>query len=113
MVAVRDAPGTRFYLACITDTLEDTIQVHYLGCQSANLRTVVFCKCWSHAASATIILSHTRPGQCSPWLGELDHADLDELLVARDLQLTGNHRLTAASLRRLRAVADEIFVFLR
>ena len=113
IIAIRDAPGTRFYIATVTELMENALQVHYLGCQSANLRTAVFRKCWSHAPSATITLSHTPPRQCTPWLGELDYDAMDELLVARDLQFTGNHRLTAGSVRRLTPVADEIYVFPR
>ena len=87
--------------------------VHYLGCQSPNIRTAVFRPCWSHARSETISLSHRHPAGCAPWTGDLSIDDLDELLVARHMELTANHRLNAASIRKIAAVADELYVFPR
>ena len=111
LVAVRDNPTSRFYLARTLATTNSSISVQYLGCRSANINTAVFRRCWSHAATATITLSHSHPASCSPWTGDLDIDDLDELLVARNLELTHTYRLTADSARQLAAVVDEQYVF--
>ena len=54
-----------------------------------------------------------QPRQCTLWLGELGYDAMGELLVARDLQFTENHHLTAGPARRLTPVADETYVFPR
>ena len=113
LIAIRDAPASPFYLAHVLEMVDDTLRVHYLGCQSPNPRTAVFRPCWSHAESATITLQHTQPANCTQWTGDIDITDLDELLVARRLNLTARHRLDAPSLRKLAAIIDELYVFAR
>ena len=113
LLAVRDTPASPFYLARVLEMVDDTLRVHYLGCQSPNPKTAVFRPCWSHAETATITLQHAQPANCTQWTGDIDINDLDELLVARRLNLTARHRLDAPSLRKLAAIIDELFVFAR
>ena len=113
VIAIRDTPQSDFYLARTISAEDHILKVHYLGSQSGNLQTAVFRKCWSFPDSAQISLSHHQPQRSTPWTGDVDIDSLDDLLVAQGLELTANHRLAAASRRKLAPVANELYVFAR
>ena len=110
-IAVRDEPGSWFYLARVTTVTASEIIVHYYGTRSANLQLASFYPGWHLSTMNIIRLALDQPEHFIRYSGVLELNAMNNLLVARDLALTSTHRLTSKSRRLLMPVRDELFIF--
>ena len=111
VIAVRDSPGTPYYLARITTISAQSITVQYYGCRNRDLNRAVFRPAWHLPNDNTIALSVTQPTGTVPYTGVLEFDSLRQLLVARNLEFTAASRLRRKSQRLLAPTHDELFVF--
>jgi len=111
VIAVRDSPGTPFYLARISSISAADITVHYYGCKNRDLERAVFRPSWHLPNTNDIVLSNQQPQNTIPYVGVLDFDALRQLLVARNLEFTQARRLRRKSQRILSPVHDELFVY--
>jgi len=111
VVAVRDTPGTPFYLAKVVSIAADSISVQYFGCTQRDIARAVFRPAWHLPGSQAISLSATQPQNTIPYTGVLEFDSLRQLLVARNLEFTASNRLRRASQRTIAPLHDELFVF--
>jgi hypothetical protein len=110
-IAVRDEPGSWFFLARVTGIAATAIVVHYYGTRSANLQLATFYPGWHLSTQNHIQLAFTQPEHHIRYTGILDFSSLNSLLVARKLTLTSVSRLSSKSRRMLMPVRDELFIF--
>jgi hypothetical protein len=110
-IAVRDEPGSWFYLAQVTSVTASSIIVHYYGTRSPNLQLASFYPGWHLSTQNTIRLALDQPEHFIRYSGVLELKAMNSLLVARNLALTSTHRLTSKSRRLLMPVRDELFIF--
>ena len=110
VIAVRDSPGTPFYLARISSISTADMTVHYHGCKNRDLERAVFRPSWHLPNTNDIVLSNQQPQNTIPYVGVLDFDALRQLLVARNLEFTQARRLRRKSQRILSPVHDELFV---
>ena len=111
LLAVRDTPDSRFYLARLLTADSDSITVHYLGSRSTDLQRAAFRLCYTHDTTDAITMANTQPAHHSPYTGTLLISDLDELLVSRRLELLASARLNHASRTELHSVRDQLATF--
>ena len=111
LIMVRDTPDSNFYLARLLSLDDDSINVHYLGSRSSNINQAVFRPCYIHGPTDTITMSNTPPVNQTPYTGTLAIADLDELLVTRNLELLASDRLTHASRSKLTSARGQLATF--
>jgi hypothetical protein len=111
IIAVRDTPDSAFHLAKVLQLTEILLSVHYLGTTSRPLDTAVFRLVWI-APDGRTVLKDTRPARNhSPVTGEIDAADLPDLLVASHLRLTSSGRLSRKSSRLLFHLRDQLHIY--
>jgi transposase InsO family protein len=110
-IAVRDEPGSWYYLARVTSVTTSSIIVHYYGTRSPNLQLASFYPGWHLSTQNTIRLALEQPEHFIRYSGVLELKAMNNLLVARNLALTSTHRLTSKSRRLLMPVRDELFIF--
>jgi hypothetical protein len=111
IIAVRDTPDSAFHLAKVLHLTEILLSVHYLGTTSRPLDTAVFRLVWI-APDGRTVLKDTRPARNhSPVTGEIDAADLPDLLVASHLRLTSSGRLSRKSSRLLFHLRDQLHIY--
>ncbi len=110
-IAVRDEPGSWFYLARVTTVTASTIIVHYYGTRSSNLQLASFYPGWHLSTQNHIRLALEPLEHFIRYFGVLDLNAINSLLVARNLALTSTYRLTSESRRLLMPVRDELFIF--
>ena len=111
VVAVRDSPGTPYYLAKVVSIAATSISVHYFGCTQRDIARSVFRPAWHLPQSDDITLSASQPPHTLPYTGILQFDSLRQLLVARNLEFTSANRLRRKSQRLLAPIHDELFVF--
>jgi hypothetical protein len=112
ILALRDSDdaNARFRLATVLSLTETTLSVHYLGTTEPRLTRARFLPIWTQADD-TITLQVSRPSRHhAPWTGDIDTADVPDLLVASRIYLTATHKLRARSRKDLHHVQDELFV---
>ena len=110
-IAVRDEPGSWFFLAKVTSLATTAIVVHYYGTRSANLKLATFYPGWHLSTQNHIQLSFAQPAHHIRYTGVLDLSSINSLLVARKLTLTSASRLSSKSRRLIMPVRDELFIF--
>ena len=111
IIAVRDTPDSAFHLAKVLHLTETLLSIHYLGTTSRPLDTAVFRLVWI-APDGRTVLKDTRPARNhSPVTGEIDAADLPDLLVASHLLLTSSGRLSRKSSRLLFHLRDQLHIY--
>ena len=111
-VAVRDAPGTPFYIAKITTVVDLGINVHYHGCTHVMIDRAVFKPCWHIRGSNDIELASDPPSNAHfQHSGFLSFDSLRNLLVARNLEFTASRKLRKKSQRLIAPLHDELFIF--
>jgi hypothetical protein len=110
-IAVRDEPGSWFFLAKVTAITPTAIIVHYYGTRSANLQVATFYPGWHLSIQNHMNLSFTQPEHHIRYTGMLDLSSVNSLLVARKLTLTSASRLSSKSRRLIMPVRDELFIF--
>ena len=111
IVAVRDEPGSPYYLASVIQIAASNITVHYFGCTQRDIQRATFRPAYHLANSDSIILSATRPADSHQYTGIIEFDSLRELLVARNLQFTNAKKLRKKSQKILAPTHDELFVF--
>ena len=111
LVVVRDTPDSNYYLARTLSLDNDSVTVHYLGSRSHNLSQAIFRPCYIHGPTDTITMSNTRPVNQTPYTGTLAIADLDDLLVTRNMELLASDRLTRASRSKLTSAPGQLATF--
>jgi len=111
IVAVRDEPGSPYYLASVIQIAASNITVHYFGCTQRDIQRATFRPAYHLANSDSIILSATRPADSHQYTGIIEFDSLRDLLVARNLQFTNARKLRKKSQRILAPTHDELFVF--
>jgi hypothetical protein len=111
IIAVRDTPDSAFHLAKVLHLTETLLSIHYLGTTSRPLDTAVFRLVWI-APDGRTVLKDTRPARNHfPVTGEIDAADLPDLLVASHLLLTSSGRLSRKSSRLLFHLRDQLHIY--
>jgi hypothetical protein len=110
-IAIRDEPGSWFFIAKVTSVTTSAIIVHYYGTRSANLQLATFYPGWHLSTQNHIQLSFTEPAHHIRYTGVIDLDSINSLLVARQLSLTSVSRLSSKSRRLLMPVRDELFIF--
>ena len=114
LIAVRDDPGGPIHIAEVTEIGETQISVHYLGgrrpghLQDDWLRRITFRKAWTH--DNQFVFTTNPPPHSTPWTGEIENDDIDDVVVSRTIQLTASDKLTSRSARDLAHVEDELFL---
>ena len=113
IIAVRDEPGSQFYLAKIMNVTDVGISVHYFGCTSHDISKAIFRPTWHVPGSDEMKLSTTQLNGTIPYIGTILNDALTNLLVARNLEFTSANRLRRKSQRVIFPVHDELFVYNR
>jgi len=113
IIAVRDAPGTPYYLAAVTVIGAISITVQYYGCRQRDISKAIFRPAWHLPGMDAITLASRdrQPPNTIACSGVLEFDALRELLVARNLEFTQANRLRKMSQRVLAPTHDELFVF--
>ena len=111
IIAVRDEPGSWFYLARVTTVGTTCIIVHYYGTRSANISLATFSPGWHLPNHDFIRLAKAQPQDCIRYSGVLQYDALNTLLVARKLIFNSASRLTSKSRKLLMPIRDELFIF--
>jgi hypothetical protein len=111
LIAVRDTPDSSFHLAHVLSSTESHLSIHYLGTTSPNLVTAVFRLVWI-APDGRTVLKDTRPARNHTAVtGEIDTADIPDLLVASHLLLNASGRLSRTSSRLLFHLRAQLYIF--
>jgi hypothetical protein len=110
-IAIRDEPGSWFFLAKITTVGETFLIVHYFGTRSDDLVKAKFYPTWHLRTQDYITLSQTEPDHHIEYSGVIELDSINDLLVARQLKLTAASTLTSKSRRQLMPVRDELFIY--
>jgi transposase InsO family protein len=111
IVAVRDTPGSLFHLAKVLSSDENQLRLHYLGTTTPTLDTAAFRLVWI-APDGKTVLKDTCPARHHHAVtGEIDTADLPDLLVASHLTLTSTSRLSRKSARLLFHLRDQLHTY--
>jgi hypothetical protein len=110
VIAVRDTPTSAFHLAKVTALDESLLSLHYYGTTTPSLNTAVFRLIWL-APDGRTVLKDTRPARNhSAVTGEIDSADIPDLLVASHLILTSMGRLSRKSSRLLFHLREQLHI---
>jgi hypothetical protein len=105
-IAVRDTSDSAFHLAKVLHLDENHLSLHYLGTTTPHLNTAVFRLVWL-APDGRTVLKDKRPARNHGAVtGEIDTADIPDLLVASHLILTSMGRLSRESSRLLFHLRD-------
>jgi hypothetical protein len=111
VIAVRDTPASAFHLAKVTALNENLLSLHYYGTTTPSLDTVVFRLVWL-APDGRIVLKDKRPARNHTAVtGEIDTADIPDLLVASHLILTSMGCLSRKSFRLLFHLRDQLHIY--
>ena len=110
-IAIRDEPGGWFFLAKITTVGETFLIIHYFGTRSDDLTKTKFYPTWHLRTQQHITLSPTEPDHHIKYSGVIELDSINELIVARRLQLTAASKLTSKSRRQLMPIRDELFIY--
>jgi hypothetical protein len=112
-IAIRDEPGGWFFLAKVTTVGETFLIVHYFGTRSDDLTKAKFYPTWHLRTQQHITLSPTEPEHHIniKYTGLIEMDSINELIVARRLQLTAASTLTSKSRRQIMPVRDELFIY--
>jgi transposase InsO family protein len=111
IIAVRDTPDSPFHLAKVLSADEIQLRLHYLGTTSPTLATAVFRLVWI-APDGKTVLKDTCPARHHHAVtGEIDTADIPDLLVASHLTLTTTGRLSRKSARLLFHLRDQLHTY--
>jgi transposase InsO family protein len=113
IIAIRDEPGSQFFLAKVVNVTEAGISVHYFGCTSHDISKAVFRPAWHRSGSDEMKLSITQPNGTIPYIGTILNDSLSSLLIARNLEFTSANRLRRKSQHVIAPVHDELFVYNR
>jgi hypothetical protein len=110
-IAVRDTPTSSFHLASILNITETQLSIHYLGTTTPTLDTAVFRLVWI-APDGRTVLKDSRPARNHTAVtGEIDTADIPDLLVASHIAFTSTGRLTRQSSRLLFHLKDQLHIY--
>ena len=110
-IAVRDTPTSSFHLASVLNITETQLSIHYLGTTTPTLDTAVFRLVWISPDGRTV-LKDSRPARNHTAVtGEIDTADIPDLLVASHLAFTTTGRLTRQSSRLLFHLKDQLHIY--
>jgi hypothetical protein len=110
-IAVRDTPTSAFHLAKVLSIDEIRLSIHYLGTTTPTLDTAVFRLVWL-APDGRTVLKDTRPARNHTAVtGEIDTADIPDLLVASHLLFTSTGRLSRKSSRLLFHLRDQLHIY--
>ena len=111
VIAIRDTPDSSFHLASVSQINETHLSVHYLGTTTPTLDTAVFRLVWI-APDGRTVLKDSRPARNHTAVtGEIDTADIPDLLVASHLAFTSTGRLTRPSSRLLYHLKDQLHIY--
>ena len=118
MIAVRDEPGSMYFVAKTIGISDKDITVHYFGSTTRDTAKAIFRPCFHLPAthplfdeSGDITLATTQPTDQVPYTGILELDSLRDLIVARNLVFTAAHRLRRKSQKVLHPVHEELFIF--
>jgi hypothetical protein len=111
IIAVRDEPGSMYFIARAIGISDKDITVHYFGSTTRDTAKAIFRPC-SHLPitnqpldeSGDITLATTQPADQVPYTGILEPDSLRDLIVARNLVFTAAHRLRRKSQKILHPV---------
>ncbi len=118
-IAIRDDVSSPYYVVEIMAVDAKSVNLHYYGCTEVVLASAVFRPCWHEIASNEIVLETECPQPYEdritfiPYSGDVDLADINLVLVARNLEFTKLGKLRFHSLRALAPVHDQLFRFER
>ena len=111
IIAVRDTPDSSFHLASVSQITETHLTIHYLGTTTPTLDTAIFRLVWI-APDGRTVLKDSRPARNHTAVtGEIDTADIPDLLVASHLAFTSTGRLTRPSSRLLFHLKDQLHIY--
>jgi hypothetical protein len=111
VIAVRDTPASAFHLANVTALTENLLSLHYYGTTNPSLDSAVFRLVWL-APDGRTVLKDTRPARNHTAVtGEIDTADIPDLLVASHLILTSMGRLSRKSSRLLFHLREQLHIY--
>jgi hypothetical protein len=111
IIAVRDTPASAFHLATVTALTENLLSLHYYGTTNPSLDSAVFRLVWL-APDGRTVLKDTRPARNHTAVtGEIDTADIPDLLVASHLTLTSMGRLSRKSSRLLFHLREQLHIY--
>ena len=118
IIAVRDEPGSMYFIARTIGTSNKDITVHYFGSTTRDTEKAIFRPCFHlpianqlFGESGDITLATTQPADQVPYAGILELDSLRDLIVARNLVFTSAHRLRRKSQKILHPVHEELFIF--
>jgi hypothetical protein len=109
IIAVRDAPGTPYYLAAVIVIGAISITAQYYGCRQRGMSKAIFRPAWRLPGMDEITLASRdrQPTNTIACSGVLEFDALRELLVAHNLEFTKANRLRKMSQRVLAPAHDE------
>jgi hypothetical protein len=111
-IAIRDAPGGRFFVAEVISVSKSILKVVYYGCTNPDISRAKFRQAWHLPKSDEMTLQETKPTPAhQAYAGNLQLNALKELLVARHIKLTKTNMLDFRAKQALAALQDELFVF--
>ncbi len=111
VIAVHDTPDSAFHLAKVLTLTESLLSLHYLGTTTRPLDMAISRLVWI-APDGRTVLKDTRPARThSAVTGEIDTADIPDLLVASHLILTSAGRLSRKSSRLLFHLRDQLHIY--
>jgi hypothetical protein len=111
VIAVRDTPTSSFHLASVLTITETHLAIHYLGTTTPTLDSAVFRLVWI-APDGRTVLKDSRPARNHTAVtGEIDTADIPDLLVASHLAFTSTGRLTRQSARLIFHLKDQLHIY--
>jgi hypothetical protein len=111
-IAVRDEPNSPFYIALVTEVTDVDISLHYYGSTTRDIRIAKFRPCWHVDNSNEIFLTkHAAPPNMTKYTGIIQFDSVENLLVARRLEMLSCRKLRRKSQQLLYHILDELFFF--
>ena len=107
LVAIRDAPDTKFRIAKVLSNTEEGLQVHYFGTRQDTLSRAIFKPVWTKGNHIRLAL--TQPRGFQPFTGLHPAHALPEVLLSTTITLTAAHKLGRKSARDLHHARDDFF----
>ena len=109
LIAIRDAPDTKFHVAEVPLNSEHGLEVRYLGTRRDVLSRAVFKPVWTKKNEIRLPL--TQPRSFDPFTGLHPTHALPEVVLSTSIALTSSHKLKKKCVRDLHHARDDFFFF--
>ena len=109
LIAIRDSPESNFRIARVTTVARATIDMHFLGTTTRDIKTAKFKNVYTH--NNRVHVTNRQPSRHHlPFTATVDTVNLPEVLLSNTIKLTAAGNLDRHSKRSLAHLQDEMFV---